>query len=52
MVPTLFESSIFEGEMQYADLMMYPISPTHALPHTYPMLDADPDNIDDEAAGE
>jgi hypothetical protein len=52
MVPSLFESNILEGEMPYADLMTYPISPTHAMPHTYPMLDADPENIDDEMEGE
>lgn len=28
--------------MPYADLMVYPICPTHFTPHTYPMLDPDP----------
>ena len=44
MVPSLFESSIIDGELVYADLVIYPISPTHATPHTYPMLDPDPNN--------
>ena len=52
MVPTLFEANILEGEISYADLVLYPISPTHAMPHTYPMLDADPDMVDDEMEGD
>ena len=41
MVPSLLEASITDGEMTYADLIIYPICPTHAVPHTYPMLDPD-----------
>jgi hypothetical protein len=29
--------------MPFADLMIYPISPSNTIPHTYPMLDADPE---------
>ena len=40
-IPLLFERNMREGEMPFADLMVYPISPTHCTPHTYPMLDPD-----------
>ena len=46
MVPALLETSITDGEMLFADLIIYPISPTHAQPHTYPMLDSDPEIYD------
>ena len=46
MLPSLMESSITDGEMLFADLIIYPICPTHAQPHTYPMLDSDPEIFD------
>ena len=38
----MFERNLRDGEMPYADLIVYPICPTHSTPHTYPMLDPDP----------
>ena len=46
MLPALMESSITDGELLFADLIIYPICPTHAQPHTYPMLDSDPEIFD------
>ena len=43
MVPSYIESVLAEGQMSYADLVMYPISPSHAIPASYPMLDPSPD---------
>eukprot|EP00596_Hydrurales_sp_CCMP1899_P006914 CAMPEP_0119038428 /NCGR_PEP_ID=MMETSP1177-20130426/7369_1 /TAXON_ID=2985 /ORGANISM="Ochromonas sp, Strain CCMP1899" /LENGTH=400 /DNA_ID=CAMNT_0007001023 /DNA_START=526 /DNA_END=1728 /DNA_ORIENTATION=- len=52
MIPTFLESSMLEGKMPFNDLMIYPISPSNAMPHTYPMLDSDPEIYDYKAEGE
>ena len=41
MIPPLLEESLQRNETPHADIVMYTISPTTALPATYPMLDPD-----------
>lgn len=43
MIPSYLESVMCEGQMQHADLILYPISPSSAIPASYPMLDPSPD---------
>jgi hypothetical protein len=52
MSPSFVETTMSEGGMPHADLMIYPISPTNAIPHTYPLLDPDPENYDAVAEGD
>lgn len=46
MLPPLIEDSLTEGKAPHGDIVMYAISPTTALPATYPMLDPNPDDYD------
>ena len=39
MVPSYLESVLASGDMPNADLVLYSISPSHAIPASYPMLD-------------
>lgn len=39
------------NNLDLADLMLYPISPSISCPSTYPMLDADPEVWNEEAIG-
>lgn len=41
MLPLVTEQMIAD-QLRYADLVLYPISPSTAIPATYPMLDTDP----------
>lgn len=45
MIPMYLEEFFSTGEMPYADLIVYPISPSIAIPHTYPLLDVDDVNL-------
>ncbi len=50
--PVEFEEEILENPGGSLDLVMYTISPTISSPATYPMLDPDEDEIDEEERAE
>jgi hypothetical protein len=50
MIPSSIEDYL-KKDLKFADLVVYPLSPTIAIPSTWPMLDPDPDIYDQEAAG-
>jgi hypothetical protein len=52
MIPAYLESLISEDQLAHCDLMLYNISPSIAVPHTYPMLDPTADVCDLQTLGE
>lgn len=47
----MYIEGYYVNKFKYADMVMYPISPTTSIPSTYPMLDpnaAEPDSEDEE----
>lgn len=37
---------ILRDDLEHADIIMYPASPTISIPATYPMLDPEPEEIE------
>jgi hypothetical protein len=50
-IPSFLEGQIEDDAISYCDLMIYQISPTTAVPATYPMLDASGAQWDDGLVG-
>jgi len=50
--PSNFEEDLAQHNSAFADLVIYPVSPTIGIPTTYPMLDPSPDKFDISLIGE